>query len=200
MHIDRLIIATKNQGKLAEIKSILSGLDIEILFLKDFNKRIRIVENGVTFYDNALRKALRVSKEFSNDYVVGEDSGLEVEYLNSGPGVYSKRYSGKNASDKKNNNKLLKVLKGVRKAKRSACFRCCLVVVKNKKVIKTLEGKLKGRIAGELKGGGGFGYDPVFYLPSRHKTVAQLSPDIKNKISHRAKAFKKLKKYIQKLQ
>ena len=193
----RLIIATRNKSKLREIKHILKGLNLEIVSLADLDKKFRIVENAKTFSGNASKKALAVSKVYKTDYVLGEDSGLEVEFLNGEPGVYSKRYSGKNATDLKNNLKILKALEGVPKNKRTAYFCCLLAVAKDGEIVKVFEGKLKGQIHHLQVGKNGFGYDPIFYLPKRKKTTAQLSLEEKNAISHRAKAFNKLKTYLQ---
>jgi len=194
----RLIIATKNKGKLREIKEILKGINMRIVFLSELKKRFRIVENGKTFTENAIKKAVSVSKAYPRDYVLGEDSGLVVNYLGGLPGVYSKRYAGKSGNSKKNNAKLLKKLCGVAIAKRGAYFCCDLILVRAGKVIERFEGRLKGCIHTESKGTNGFGYDPVFYLPQYKKTVAQLPLAVKNKISHRAKAFQKLKAYLSK--
>ncbi|UCG34964.1 MAG: RdgB/HAM1 family non-canonical purine NTP pyrophosphatase [Candidatus Omnitrophota bacterium] len=195
----RLIIATRNKGKLREIKHILGGLNLSIISLNQLKKPIRIKEDGHTFLENALKKALPVSRMYPLDLTVGEDSGLEVECLNGAPGILSKRYCGRGATDLKNNSKLLKKLGGLKGKERKACFRCVLSLVKAGKLLKAFEGRLKGVISKEMKGKGGFGYDPVFYLPSYKKTVAQLSLSQKNKISHRARAFKKLHNYLAKL-
>ena len=192
----RLIIATKNKGKLKEIKNILKGVNIPIISLNELDKKFRIVEDGKTFKENAFKKACPVSKAYSLDYVVAEDSGLQVEFLEGAPGVYSKRYSGEYTSDQKNNLKLLKELRDVPNKKRNACFKCCLVLLYNGNLIKSFEGALRGIIHNEIQGKNGFGYDPVFYLSRYKKTVAQLPLEIKNEISHRAKVFKKLKIYI----
>ncbi|MFH1504846.1 MAG: RdgB/HAM1 family non-canonical purine NTP pyrophosphatase [Candidatus Omnitrophota bacterium] len=196
----RLIIATRNKGKLREIREILKGVGLPIVCLEELDKKFRIVENAKTFLGNAEKKALPVSKVYKDDYVLGEDSGLEVEYLNGKPGVYSKRYSGKTATYRSNNLKLLKKLERVPVSERKASFICCLVLAKGAKVIKAFEGRLKGGIAEEAKGKNGFGYDPVLYLPEYKKTAAQIPLSLKNKISHRAKAFGKLKKYLERLQ
>ncbi|MCM8788121.1 MAG: RdgB/HAM1 family non-canonical purine NTP pyrophosphatase [Candidatus Omnitrophica bacterium] len=192
----RLIIATKNLDKFREIKQILSGIKIPVLSLNDITKTINIKETGKTFFENAFKKAYFLSKVYQNDLVVGEDSGLVVHYLGGKPGVYSKRYSGKNYTYHKNNLKILKQLKDVEYKKRKAYFVCVLVLLKNGKLLKKYEGRLYGYIAREAKGSLGFGYDPIFYLPKYKKTVAQLSPKQKNKISHRAKAFLKLKNHL----
>lgn len=192
----RLIAATKNKGKLREIKKLLKGLKLEIVSLNEVAPRMRIKENGKTFFENALIKAKRVSKHFPQDFVAGEDSGLEVNILGNRPGIYSKRYAGKHATDLKNNLKLLKELEGAPKRRRRARFRCIIALVKEKKLIRKFEGILTGFIYHEIKGKGGFGYDPVMYVPFYKKTVAQLPLSAKNKISHRAKAFQKLNKYL----
>lgn len=192
----RLIIATKNKGKMKEIRHLLEGAGMPIISLDDLDNKFVIRENGKTFLENALKKTIPISRIYKDDFVAGEDSGLEVNYLGAKPGVYSKRYSGRNADDLKNNRKLLRELEGVSKEKRKACFCCCIALVKDCKLVKTFNGKLKGIISEEIKGGGGFGYDPVFYLPKYKKTAAELSLEGKNEISHRAKAFRKLKDYV----
>ncbi len=194
----RLIIATNNKFKLKEIRHILKGLNFKIVSLADLKKKFRIVENGKTFTENAIKKTLPVSCIFKDDYVLGEDSGLVVDYLGGLPGVYSKRYAGKSGDQNKNNSKLLKALVGVTASKRKAYFCCDLALARDGKLIRVFQGKLNGLIYGKTKGTNGFGYDPVFYLPSYGKTVAQLPIGLKNKISHRAKAFGKLKNYLKK--
>jgi len=194
----RLIVATKNKDKFKEIKDILKGLRLQILSLNDLNTNIKIKEDGNTFFENALKKAVAVSKIFKKDLVVADDSGLEVEFLGNKPGVFSKRYAGENASYYENNLKLLKELEGVERKKRKAVFKCVVVLVKNQKLIKKFEGQLKGFISEKMMGKKGFGYDPIFYLPRYKKTVAQIPLKEKNKISHRAKAFLALKKYLAK--
>lgn len=194
----RLIVATKNKDKFKEIKDILKGLRLQILSLNDLNTNIKIKEDGNTYFENALKKAVAVSKIFKKDLVVADDSGLEVEFLGNKPGVFSKRYAGENASYYENNLKLLKELEGVERKKRKAVFKCVVVLVKNQKLIKKFEGQLKGFISEKMMGKKGFGYDPIFYLPRYKKTVAQIPLREKNKISHRAKAFLALKKYLAK--
>lgn len=193
-----MIVATQNKGKLKEIKNILKGINIPIISLAELDKKFRIREDRKTFLENALKKALPVSKVYRDDCVIGEDSGLEVEYLAGAPGVYSKRHSGKNATDQKNNFKILDQLQGVTGKQRKAWFKCCLALVKNGKLLKAFEGKLNGRISYEIKGSNGFGYDPVFYIPKYRKTAAEISMEDKNKISHRAEAFSKLRAFLKK--
>ena len=181
----RLIVATKNKDKFKEIKGILRGLGVSIVSLNELEKKFHIVENGKTFQENAFKKALPVSRHYKDNYVLGEDSGLEVNYLNGAPGIYAKRYSGQKATYKSNNKKLLKNLKGVPAKKRGAAFRCCLVLACNGKLVKVFEGRLQGRVSDKARGDNGFGYDPVFYLSCYKKTVAQLPLSTKNKIRDR---------------
>jgi len=192
----KLIVATKNKDKFKEIKGILKGLRVSLVSLNDLDKKFHIIENGKTFCENAFKKTLAVSKHYKDSYILGEDSGLEVDYLNGAPGIHAKRYSGPGATYKSNNKKLLKSLQGVPYKRRQAHFCCCLVLAYNQKLIKVFQGKLKGRIHDQSRGENGFGYDPVFYLTHYKKTVAQLPISVKNKISHRARAFKKLRRYF----
>lgn len=192
----RLIIATKNKGKLREIKGILHKADISLISLSELKRKFIIRENGKSFLENALKKAMAVSKVYKNNYVVGEDSGLKVDYLGGAPGIFSKRYSGGGSTYLKNNVKILKELENIPEKERKAHFFCCLVLVRDSQLIKTFEGKLTGFISEKIRGEGGFGYDPILYLPQYKKTVAELSWQDKNKISHRAKAFRKLKGYL----
>ncbi|MEI8348762.1 MAG: RdgB/HAM1 family non-canonical purine NTP pyrophosphatase [Candidatus Omnitrophota bacterium] len=192
----RLIIATANKDKLKEIKAILKGAKVPIICLVDLDKKFHIKENGKTFLENAIKKTKPISLAYPDDLVVGEDSGLEVAYLKGQPGVYSKRYSGKNWTYEKNNLKVLRELDGVEWSKRKAHFVACLSLMHNGRLIKKIEGKLNGYINTECKGSGGFGYDPILFVPKYRKTVAQLPVCVKNKISHRALAFRRLKIYL----
>jgi len=168
------------------------------LCLKDLDKKFNIREDKKTFFENALKKAITISKVYKDDLVVGEDSGLVVDYIYPRPGVYSKRYAGKNTTYLKNNLKLLRELEGVKFKDRGAKFICSVVLARNAKLIKSFEGSVRGFISEKIKGDNGFGYDPVFYLPKFKKTFAELPLGVKNKISHRAKAFNLLKKYLKK--
>jgi len=193
----KIIVATKNKDKFKEIKGILKGLKVSLVSLNDLDKKFHIIENGKTFCENAFKKALAVSKHYKDSYVLGEDSGLEVDYLNGAPGIYAKRYAGPNATYKSNNRKLLRGLEGVPYKRRQAHFCCCLVLACNQKLIKVFQGRLKGRIHDQAVGENGFGYDPIFYLTHYKKTVAQMQLSTKNEISHRAKAFRKLRRYLE---
>ena len=189
----KILFATKNKGKFKEVKNIFSDTDIELLSLNDFDNAIDVVEDGSTFEENALKKAEEIYKQFKLP-VISDDSGLIVEQLNGAPGIYSSRYSGDDATDKKNNLKLLDELKSFPDP-HSAKFVCTAVYIDSKNNIITND-EIKGQIMSQPRGTNGFGYDPLF-LPDRYeKTTAELSPNIKNKISHRAKAFNKLKQLM----
>jgi XTP/dITP diphosphohydrolase len=192
----RLIIATRNKGKVREISEILKGLKLAVVSLGDISFKSDIEENGRTFFANARKKAIAVSKIYRSDYVAGEDSGLAVGYLKGRPGVRSRRFAGPCAGDEENNLKLLRELDGVRQSGRRASYYCCVVLARGGKFIKKFEARLPGFIAGRPRGNNGFGYDPIFYLPQYKKTAAQIPLKEKNKISHRAKVFGKVKRYL----
>ncbi len=185
----KLVIATRNLHKLREIKEILSGIPYNITSLPDDCKEV--IEDGVTFEENAIKKA-KSAYECTGLISIADDSGLMVEYLDGAPGIYSSRFA---PSDKERIEKLLKLLDGVEWEKRKAKFVCTVAIVFDKKRVEVVRGEVNGYIALSPSGEGGFGYDPVFYLPEYDKTFAQLS-DIKNKISHRAKAFLKAKEIL----
>lgn len=190
-----LVVATRNKDKLREIKALLKGLRVKVFSLDLFKGFPEVIEDGKTLEDNAIKKAIQASK-FLKKFVVSDDSGLEVEYLNGDPGVYSARFSGKLATYKTNNEKLLKLLKDTPLSKRKACFRCVIAVADKGKVIGVAEGRCCGKICFESKGDNGFGYDPVFIPDGFKKTFAQMSAFQKNKISHRSIALKKARSII----
>ena len=192
-----LVVATKNKKKLSEIKEILRHLDLRITSLADYGRPPRIIENGRTFKENALKKALKVAR-FTGKLTLGEDSGLCVYALKGKPGIYSSRFSGKNKSDLKNNLKLLKLLEGLPPAKRKAYYSCAVAVADKNGLVGAAEGRCSGFIGFELKGTAGFGYDPLFVIPRYKKTFAQLGERIKHKMSHRFRALEKIKKILQK--
>jgi XTP/dITP diphosphohydrolase len=171
---------------------MLEGLGIDILSLIDYKDVPHVEEDGTSFFENALKKARAVS-EYTGEIVLADDSGLEVEYLNGEPGVYSSRYSGESATDISNIKKLLQTLEGVPVERRGAAFRCALVLYFPDGNYMSFEGRLEGIIHDKPQGDGGFGYDPVFFLPDLGSTVAQIPPEIKNRISHRAQAVLKFK-------
>jgi len=187
-----ILLATRNPGKVKEIKAILGNYGVDVVSLADFPDVPEVVEDGATFFDNAFKKAKEVS-EATNMMVLSDDSGLEVDALGGRPGVFSARYSGKAGDDAANNEKLLKELEGIPEEKRTARFRCVMVLYHPSGKWISAEGSCEGRIAFKPSGTGGFGYDPVFYLDQYGKTMAELPPEEKNKISHRAKALQALK-------
>ncbi len=191
----KVVLATRNMGKVKEIKQILRGLDLDILTLNDFPEVPSIIEDGKTFKENAVKKA-RFVAEHLNMPSIADDSGLEVNAFNRRPGILSARYAGENATDEDNNRKLLKELNDIPPEKREACYRCVVALVFPSGEEETAEGSCNGFIALEPKGAGGFGYDPLFYIPEYGMTMAELPPEIKNRISHRGKAFARLKEKL----
>ena len=192
----RVLLASRNRGKIGEIREMLEEIGVTLLNLDDYPGLPEIMENGASFLENALLKARSIS-EMTGETVLADDSGLEVEALGGAPGVYSARYAGEGADDGKNIEKLLAQLKGVPAEKRQAAFRCVLVLCNPDGSYRSFEGSWEGRISEEPVGQGGFGYDPVFFLPDRGATVAELPAETKNKISHRARAFGKMKAWLQ---
>lgn len=194
-----LVIATKNNKKLEEINHMLKGLDLKITSLADYKNLPKIIEDGRTFKDNAIKKAVVIAKHL-NKLTLGEDSGLEVEALDNRPGVFSSRYSGKNATDKRNNKQILKELGKLSLKKRKARYACSVAISDGKKVVFCAEGYCRGLVAFKEKGKAGFGYDPLFLIPKYNKTFGELGEEIKHKMSHRYKAFRKIRKFIACLQ
>ena len=193
--MDKIVFATTNEGKVKEIKEILAGFPIEVVSMKEMNITADIEENGATFEENSLIKAREVSK-LTGLPAMADDSGLEVDYLNGEPGIYSARYLGRDTDYNYKNNYIIEKLKNVKDEERSARFVCVisLVLPDGREFIK--KGVMEGRIAYEIKGENGFGYDPVFYLPEYGMTSAELSGEEKNKISHRGKALGAMKELI----
>ncbi len=191
----QLIVATRNLKKLKEIKRLFKGLPLEIKSLKDFSYVPKIIEDGTTFKENATKKALEVSKHLQG-IILGEDSGLEVKALNGKPGIYSSRFSGRGANDKKNNKKVLKLLNGIEESRRKAEYRCAVAIAYNRRLLGLKEGSCLGRIALRRRGRNGFGYDPLFIPLGYKKTFGELSPKIKDRLSHRYKALKKIRPII----
>lgn len=195
----QLIFATGNEGKLKEIRRILEDLDVEVLSLKEAGIQVEIEENGSTFTENAIIKATEIMK-LTGLLTLADDSGLEVDCLNKEPGIYSARYLGESTSYDIKNKAILDRMKETQVNERSARFVCAIAAVfPDGTCLNTLE-TMEGQIADTIAGTGGFGYDPIFYLPEYKCTAAELSMDEKNKISHRGKALRemkeKLKNYI----
>ncbi|MDE0291251.1 MAG: XTP/dITP diphosphatase [Candidatus Dadabacteria bacterium] len=188
-----IVIATRNKGKLGEFRSILADGYDEILSLADFDEVPDIKETGLSFRENAFIKA-KTTSDFLGMDAIGDDSGLVVDALGGAPGIYSARYAGEGSSDNENNEKLLYALKGEKN--RNARFVCCIALVLAGGTQEFFEGECHGEIIQEKRGQSGFGYDPVFYVSQYGKTMAELGPDIKNRISHRAIASEKLLSYF----
>jgi XTP/dITP diphosphohydrolase len=194
----RIIFATKNEGKVKEISEMLASTDIVLVSLNRFESLPEIVEDGKTYRENALKKA-KIISEFTGEIVLADDSGLQVDVLGGEPGVYSARYAGEGATDEKNNAKLLAQLKDVPEEKRIASFFCALVLYYPDGHYRSFEAEWQGRIIDERRGTNGFGYDPIFLWPAMNKTAAELTPEIKNTVSHRGQAFMKLRNYLSKI-
>ena len=193
----KIVLATNNKHKIEEIKNILSDPKLELLTLNDFPDFPKVEETGKTLEENAILKAKGIY-QFTNLLSLADDSGLEVDALDGAPGVLSSRFAGEHCSYKDNNVKLLSLMENIPWEKRGAAFVCVVAIAQDLENIKTVRGEVRGIIAHEEKGEEGFGYDPVFYFPELGKTFAQLSFEEKNKISHRAKAFRKAKELIKK--
>jgi XTP/dITP diphosphohydrolase len=176
---------------------MLRDLDIEVLSLQSFPDVPDVEEDGLTFHENALKKAREVSRHTS-ETVLADDSGLEVEFLGGEPGIHSARYSGPTATDETNNQKLLRKLEGVPEGKRGAAFRCVLVLVRPDGRSESFEGSWRGEILFAPRGTRGFGYDPLFLDPGQGLTAAELPPEVKNRISHRGRAFAKFREWLEK--
>ena len=189
----RLIFATGNQNKMREIREILADLPVEILSMKEAGIEADIVEDGKTFEENAIIKAKTIM-ELTGELVLADDSGLEIDYLNKEPGIYSARYMGEDTSYRVKNTNLIERLTGVPDEKRTAKFWTTIVVSMPGEFDKDLvvSGTCSGRILAAPCGEDGFGYDPLFYIPEKEKTFAQMTTDEKNELSHRGNAVRKL--------
>ena len=190
-HISRFVLASGNKGKLREINQLLSGLHIEAVPQTEFNVP-DVEETGLTFVENAIIKA-RNAAQHSGLAALADDSGIEVDALNGEPGIYSARFAGKGATDQENLDKLLDAMKAVPEAERSARFQCVMVYMAHADDPTPLicQGTWEGRILYEPRGDNGFGYDPVFYVPTHDCSAAELESDVKNQLSHRGQALKK---------
>jgi XTP/dITP diphosphohydrolase len=189
------VIATRNAGKLREIQEILAPLGLKILSLGDFPEIPEILEDGLTFEENAVKKAAAVAR-LTRRVAIADDSGLAVEALRGRPGVFSSRYAGEKATDQDLYRKLLKEMAGVPEGQREAAFICAVALASPTGKVEVVKGECPGEIALAPKGRHGFGYDPVFFLRELGKTMAELEPEVKNRISHRARALEKLKQLL----
>lgn len=192
----RLIFATGNEHKMIEIREILGELPVEILSMKEAGIEADIVENGTTFEENALIKAKEVCK-LAGEMVLADDSGLEIDYLNGEPGIYSARYMGEDTSYRIKNQNLIDRLEGVPDEKRTARFVCAIAAAFPDGRSYVVRGTIEGIIGYEERGENGFGYDPIFYLPEKGVSTAELPPEEKNSISHRGNALRKMKELLE---
>jgi XTP/dITP diphosphohydrolase len=195
MRIEKMVLATRNRGKVAELRELLEGLGIELLSLEHFPNVPEVVEDGETFEANARKKAGVVAR-CTGLPALADDSGLEVDTLDGAPGVRSARFSGDHATYTENNEKLLRLMKEVPWKKRTARFRCALALAFPDGTVQALEGTCEGRITDHPQGENGFGYDPLFFFPKIGKTFAQIGRSEKGKISHRGSALRRLKQLL----
>ena len=191
----QIVFATGNAGKMREIRAILDDLGCEILSMKEAGIDADILEDGTTFEENALIKAKAVA-EYTDAIVLADDSGLEIDYLNKEPGIYSARYMGEDTSYRVKNQNLIDRLEGVPDEKRTARFVCAIAAAFPDGTSSVVRATIEGRIGYEERGEGGFGYDPIFYVPEYGKSTAELSAEEKNAISHRGKALRLMKEKI----
>ena len=200
MKADKIIFATGNAGKMREIQMILADLGLEIQSMKEAGVTADIVEDGKTFAENAMIKASAIAQELEKRgeraVVLADDSGLEIDYLNKEPGIYSARYMGEDTSYTIKNAHLIQRLAGVPDEKRTARFVCAIAAVLPDGRQFETNAAVEGRIGYEERGETGFGYDPIFYLPEYGKSSAELSPEEKNRISHRGKALEEMKRVL----
>lgn len=196
MIIDKVVLATRNKGKVEEFSELLTGVIENVISLDELEDPPEVVEDGETFTDNALKKAREISA-YSGLPALADDSGLEVEALGGRPGVYSARYAGEGATDVDNFEKLLQELGD--NENRRARFVCVLALVFPEGEEITSEGQCRGMITDGPRGEGGFGYDPVFYVPAKARTMAELPPETKNSLSHRAHAVEELRSILSEL-
>ena len=193
----KIIFATGNQDKMREIREILADMDVEVVSMKEAGIHADIVEDGSTLEENAVIKA-KTSCELTGEITLADDSGLEIDYLNKEPGIYSARYMGEDTSYHIKNANLISRLEGVPDEKRTARFVCAIAAVLPNGEVLHSEGTIEGIIGYEEQGENGFGYDPIFYLPQYGCTTAQLEPDVKNELSHRGKALRAIKEQLRK--
>lgn len=194
----RIIFATGNQGKMREIRMILQGVGAPVVSMKEAGVAADIEENGTTFEENAVIKAKSIM-ELTGEIVLADDSGLEIDYLDGAPGIYSARFMGEETSYDIKNRALLEKLQGVPEEKRTARFVCSIACAVPDGRILTSRGVMEGIIGYEIKGANGFGYDPIFYLPQYGCTSAEISPEQKNELSHRGKALRIMKEKLKEI-
>lgn len=200
MKYDRIIFATGNAGKMREIKEIMKDIPIEVISMKDAKMVSNAEENGTTFEENAFIKAEEIAticrEKKYNDIVIADDSGLEIDVLNKEPGIYSARYMGEDTPYHEKNMNLISRLEGIPDEKRTARFVCAIACILPDGTRNSTRATIEGRIGYEEKGEGGFGYDPIFYVPEYNCSTAELTMEQKNKISHRGKALQQMKEQL----
>ena len=202
--MEKIIFATGNAHKMIEIRMILEDLGMEILSQKEAGITADVVEDGKTFEENALIKATKIAEaaanmpKYKNAVVLADDSGLEIDYLNKEPGIYSARYMGEDTSYDIKNQNLIDRLDGVPDEKRTAIFVCAIAAAFPDGSSEVVRGTMEGIIGYEIAGENGFGYDPIFYLPEYGCTSAQLAPEKKNELSHRGEGLRKMRKILEK--
>lgn len=194
---DRIIFATGNEHKMIEIRMILEDLNMNLLSQKEAGIQVDVIEDGATFEENAMIKAMEIAK-YTDAIVLADDSGLEIDYLNKEPGIYSARYMGEDTSYDIKNAELLRRLEGVPDVNRSARFVCAIAAAFPDGTVEVVRGTMEGIIAREIAGNNGFGYDPIFFLPEYGCTSAQLPPELKNELSHRGEGLRKIKEIVKK--
>ena len=193
----KIIFATGNENKLREIRQITENMGIEIVSMKDAGYYTEVEETGTTFEENAYLKASAIAKK-CNLPTLADDSGLEIDYLNKEPGIYSSRFMGEDTPYPVKNAELLRRMEGVPDEKRTARFVCAICLVRPDGSSETVRATMEGRVAYKSSGKNGFGYDPIFFLPERGCTSAELSPEEKNEISHRGKALRMMRDILEK--
>ncbi len=191
----RLLLATRNRDKVEEIREALAGLEIELITVDELGPLPEVIEDQDTLQGNAIKKAATLAS-ISGLLALADDTGLEVDALNGAPGVYSSRFSGENATYTENVAKLIREMEGIPEAQRTARFRCVIAVASADRV-ETVDGVCEGMITTAPQGSGGFGYDPVFLVPSSGKTFAELSLAEKNRISHRGRALQRARQLLE---
>lgn len=193
---EKIIFATKNKGKIKEINMIMKDSNYEVISMEEAGINIEIVEDGTTFEENATIKAKAVL-EIANCIVMADDSGLEVDYLDKAPGIYSARFGGENTAYSVKNNIIIDKLHGVEEKDRTARFVCVIATAYPDGEVITSRETIEGYIVDEERGSNGFGYDPIFYVPEYECTTAEMDKELKNNISHRGKALRKMKKQME---
>ncbi len=193
-----LVVATRNPGKLREIQRILQDLPLEVRSIQAYPHLEPVAEDAPTYEGNAVRKAVAAARA-TGEVALADDSGLEIDALGGWPGVHSARFLGEEATDADRNTEVLRRLEGVPLERRTARYRAVIAVALPDGRVETFEGTCEGLIALEPRGGGGFGYDPIFYLPELGRTVAELAPEEKDRLSHRGKALAQARAFLERL-